>query len=456
MTFLVSLLFIVLFLRALHVLSYVSPLPFFPLFLSSFAIPFAGGLVSDVELMCLFQIIDSPVGTLAASLDVEAAFRTVPVAPQHKAYTVVSFKGFWLDHVHPFGCASSGGNHGEIADFTLDCWKAMGVGPALKWVDDFVIFSYPIAGCGTDVDPFLYAYDLSRVKELVAPLNIPWHPSKGQEFSYIVLYLGFLWDLLRRVVSLSDEKRLKFKGRADLFIKSFSNSRVDLPTVLSISGSLSHIAFVYPLGKSFLSSLYSFVATFEENNFIKRYPPHSLLLDLSWWSRTLDNPSWSRPLRLDYPVMDLGISVDASTSWGIGLVWRDGEAWDAWKVRDGWRGPGRDIGWLEAIAVELAIRTIVGHGFSSSRIKVLSDNQGVIGAWGRGRSSNFEVNFSIRRSSFILSDSDLSLCFQFIDSEDNPADPISRGILGPPDRQLPSTFLFPPELDKYLIRHGAP
>lgn len=368
----------------------------------------------------------------------------------------MSFDGFWLDHVHPFGCVSSGGNHGKIADFTLDCWEAMGVGPAVKWVDDFVVFSCPISGSGTEADPFVYAYDLHRIKELVAPLNIPWHPTKGQEFAYCVLYLGFLWDLLRRVVSLSDEKRLKFKGRVDRFLHSFSNSRVDLPTVLSISGSLSHIAFVYPLGRSFLSSLYAFTATFKENNFVRRYPPHSLLSDLAWWSRTLANPSWSRPLRPDYPVLDLGISVDASTSWGIGLVWKDGEGWDAWKVREGWRGPGRDIGWLEAIAVELAVRTILGRGFSASRIKILSDNQGVIGAWGRGHSSNFEVNLSIRRASFILSDVDLSLSFQFIDSEDNPADPISRGILGPPERQLPSTFHLPPELDRFFTHHAAP
>lgn len=74
----------------------------------------------------------------------DAAFRTVPVLPEHKAYTVVSLDDhFWLDHNCPFGAASSGGNHGEIADATVDIWAAMSVGPVVKWVDDFVIFRTP-------------------------------------------------------------------------------------------------------------------------------------------------------------------------------------------------------------------------------------------------------------------------------------------------------------------------
>jgi len=45
--------------------------------------------------------------------------------------------------------------------------------------------------------------------------------------------------------------------------------------------------------------------------------------------------------------------VDASTDWGIGMV--IGSQWVAWKLVHGWKLDGRDIGWAESIALELAI-----------------------------------------------------------------------------------------------------
>ena len=33
---------------------------------------------------------------------------------------------------------------GEVADATIDIWTKMGVGPAVKWVDDFVVFRLPV------------------------------------------------------------------------------------------------------------------------------------------------------------------------------------------------------------------------------------------------------------------------------------------------------------------------
>lgn len=79
--------------------------------------------------------------------------------------------------------------------------------------------------------------------------------------------------------------------------------------------------------------------------------------------------------------------------WGIGVVW--GDRWDTWRVRDGWKGPWRDIGWLECLALELLVLHIEARGFRNCRIRVHSDNQGIIGAYYKGRSCNVEVNYSI-------------------------------------------------------------
>lgn len=62
-----------------------------------------------------------------------------------------------------------------------------------------------------------------------------------------------------------------------------------------------------------------------------------------------------RPLTRDY-----GIWVDASTGTGVGLLWNG--HWAAWSTSPQWRGPSRDIGWLEAVAVELAVRLAYSKG----------------------------------------------------------------------------------------------
>ena len=77
---------------------------------------------------------------------------------------------------------------------------------------------------------------------------------------------------------------------------------------------------------------------------------------------------------------------------GIGVMF--GNRWDAWKLRSGWTGESRDIGWAEMIAVELAIYHCEAQGYRDADILIRSDNAGVIGAFARGRSRNTAVNDS--------------------------------------------------------------
>jgi hypothetical protein len=265
----------------------------------------------------------------------------------------------------------------------------MCVGPIVKWVDDFAIFRFPLPSPPFPVNAsnsFSYAYGLEEIKAMIGPLGIPWHSSKGQDFGPSFVYMGFYWDIDRCMVSLTDEKRLKFKGRVDSFLLRYATARAPLHEALTLSGSLSHIAFVYPHGRSYLSNLSSWISQFPwEFRLASRYPSRSVLTDLRWWSKILENDSWTRSLRPKGPPVDLGIWVDASTEWGVGLVWKNGESWDAWKLQEDWKGPARNIGWLEGVAVELAIRILDKQGYHNVNVLIRSDNQGIIGAWQRGR-----------------------------------------------------------------------
>ncbi len=153
-------------------------------------------------------------------------------------------------------------------------------------------------------------------------------------------------------------------------------------------------------GRSHLPSLSNFAASFKGDAFLTRYPPPSVFTDLRWWHATLLVAGASRLLIPRGPIQDLGIFVDASTSWGIGVL-ISGD-WATFRLLDGWKIPGRDICWLETLAIKFAVYLLEARGVCNASILIHSDNQGTMGAVDKGRSGNHNINSSIRRIYSVL------------------------------------------------------
>lgn len=401
-------------------------------------------------------IVDAPRGTQATAMDIASAFRTIPIRPDHKQYVVIMFDGlFWIDHCACFGCASSGGNQGSTADATVAILHAKGISPVPKWVDDFAPFRYPsdkVMSASDITDPvassrYQYAYNLDEIQCLIQDLCIPWHETKGQDFSDIFTYVGLCFNISSKEVWLPEEKRLKFKTRVDTFLSSYSSRPAPLLDAMKINGSLSHAAFVYPHGRSYLSGLSTWIAKFS-SRMQRRYIPHSVLSDLQWWSEMLDSPGWTWVMHALEPPVDIQLSVDASTEWGIGLS--VGDEWDAWRLTGRSRSSHQHIGWLEALAVKFAVQLLQAHGYTNTHFLIRSDNQGVIGAWRCGRGKNFLINLAIRHAERITLSSHLDISLEYIISVENPADPISRGEFPSTGNRLPKLFNLPTEASLYL------
>ncbi|KAF7319673.1 hypothetical protein MKEN_00748500 [Mycena kentingensis (nom. inval.)] len=125
---------------------------------------------------------------------------------------------------------------------------------------------------------------------------------------------------------------------------------------------------------------------------------------------------------------------DASTSWGIGVVF-DG-VWDAWKLAPGWnRDPERKIGWAEMVAVELGLRLAVRRDVREVHLHLRSDNQGVIGSLDAGKARNSEQNAVLRRIVSLMRSHSIWLSTTYVPSTLNLADRPSRGL--DPDPPLP-------------------
>ena len=153
---------------------------------------------------------------------------------------------------------------------------------------------------------------------------------------------------------------------------------------------------------------------------------------------------------LSVPIIELDISMDMSTSWGIGICM--GVCWAGWKLNselaDSCLGK---IDLLEAIVIKLIVYILKALGYRDCCITVLSNNKGLIGAYLRGRSCNVLINLSIHRATAILWERNISLNLIYVKSADNLADPILQEILGQSDRRISAPFKLLEELQPLLF-----
>lgn len=388
----------------------------------------------------------APIGSQAATSDIAKAYRTIPVHPEHKRLIVFGHRDhFFVDHCLPFGLSPAAGMQGEVADAMADILIACNI-PTVKWVDDALHRRSP---CGINADgSYLYSYNLSDIRVLLEPLGIPWNMEKSTDFADTAKYVGFLWDFKLKRVALPDEKRVKYLRKVDEFLQ---RGAVTLKEVTSMVGSLSHISFIFREGRAYLPGLSRFETTFNMRRSLQtRHPPPSVLSDLRWWRDLLQQPGGSRSLTPRGPAVDLGVWVDASTDFGIGIIVSG--TWAAWRLRHNWKTDGRDIGWAEAVALELALRALHEQGLRDIDLIVHGDNTGAIGAFARGRGRNPNTNNVLRRMHFISRECNIIIVPIYVVSEENLADPISRGTFA--GKTVPSSLSIPlpAELQPFLER----
>ncbi|GBE88972.1 hypothetical protein SCP_1403800 [Sparassis crispa] len=91
-------------------------------------------------------IINAPAGVQAACLDINSAFRNLPIKPAHKPFLVIQCdpSDFYIDHVLPFGVSSGTGVQGEPMDAIVNILGAHDIRPSRKWVDDLITFHFPV------------------------------------------------------------------------------------------------------------------------------------------------------------------------------------------------------------------------------------------------------------------------------------------------------------------------
>jgi hypothetical protein len=92
--------------------------------------------------ICLI-ILHLPPGSQVSICDVAEAYRTIPMIPSQWPGLVVRLRDidqFAINTNNNFGLSSAGGVYGNLADAGVDIFRANGMGPVSKWVDDHMFF----------------------------------------------------------------------------------------------------------------------------------------------------------------------------------------------------------------------------------------------------------------------------------------------------------------------------
>jgi hypothetical protein len=118
---------------------------------------------------------------------------------------------------------------------------------------------------------------------------------------------------------------------------------------------------------------------------------------------------------------------DASTSFGIGVAL--GEFFVVWKYAPGFQvGPKKafNIGWAEAVAVELGLRLAIQFQLlQGSNILVHSDNSGIVTVVNKGQSRSLETNKVLKHVYVLQVKASIQLHAAYVSSHDNISDALS-------------------------------
>ncbi|KAE8179081.1 hypothetical protein CF328_g9599, partial [Tilletia controversa] len=289
----------------------------------------------------------------------------------------------YIDMFLGFGLSPATGVWGLVADAIADVCRARGLGPILKWVDDFLFLSVPLGDlhrvnldrstlacsiqgrqvrggvaffASADGEEHVedYAFplrnhapnansdlvaSLSAITSITSPLGVPWKASKDVDFCPNPIYIGFEWFIAERCVGLADAKRLKYLASLQLWL---SNTRQGLRAAQKLFGQLQHASFVVLHGRKRFGSLRGFVASMSHAApRMRHWPGKMVTADLRWWEAALARPTLRRSFAHDDDVFQIDASCDASTSFGVGV--RVGDRELSLPLRPGWASQGRDI-----------------------------------------------------------------------------------------------------------------
>ena len=312
-------------------------------------------------------------GALLAKVDVEAAYRQIPVHPQDRPLQALQWEGsVYVDSQLLFGLRSAPKIFNAVADALEWILCQAGIPTVRHYLDDFIIIALPdFPQCQLCLEI------LDRICQI---LGVPMKVQKREGPTTCLIFLGVEIDTIAGELRLPQEKLQRLQD----LLREWGDRRTCTRKELeSLIGLLNHACKVVRSGRSFLRRMIDLL-------YAVHRPPNSLIpirlnvgfrSDLAWWQEFL--PHWNGISFLPPPshLPQVELATDASGSWGAGAWW--GVAW--FQVRWDARSRNLSIAEKELIPIILACDAW-GRAWHGIQVLCHCDNQVVVAAM-RSRTS---------------------------------------------------------------------
>ena len=307
---------------------------------------------------------DSPKPVYMAKVDVESAFRIMPISPADRPLLGFRWRGqYFMDAVLPMGCSSSCAIF-ECFSTALQ-WVAtvkLGVTSMVHVIDDFLIISDSEDKCKQDLMAFT---------NLCQEIGVPLAPDKTVGPSTAIPFLGIILDTVNHEARLPDDKL--FKAR-ELILTFLGKQKVTLKELQQLLGFLGFLCSVIQPGRPFLRRLTDLVIGVKKPHFHIRLT-RQVKLDLEIWLAFLDQFNGkSFFLDADFLTGDyLQLYTDAAGGVGYGALF--GVAWfcGLWPVA--WRA--YNVAVLELYPIMAAVH-VWGNSWANKSVCFFTDNEALV------------------------------------------------------------------------------
>ncbi len=314
------------------------------------------------------KIVATGPGCLLSKVDIESAFRIVPVHPDDRNLLGFRYKGkYYIDKVLSMGGRSSPAIFNFVAQAAE--WIVLNnydVDFLIHLLDDFFMVESPDGG----------GHALLVVLQVFAWLGIPVNQKKVEGPATTLEFLGIVLDTVRMEARLSDEKVAKLRS---LLVSFEHRNRCTQKELLSVVGSLSFACKVVVSGRDFLSRLISRAYMVKELHHSVRIT-NCIRKDFKLWLRFLEH--WNgRSLFLKDNKLREGeeFSTDASGSLGFGGFFKGQWFSQRWKTHQlAWSIEAKEL-----FPIVVAAQ-VWGSSWKALQVVVRCDNASVVNAINKG------------------------------------------------------------------------
>ena len=310
-------------------------------------------------------------GALLAKMDIDSAYRMIPVHPDDRPLLGMRWKGgIFFDTQLPFGLRSAPKIFSAVADALQWSFQRSGVTWVAHYLDDFITMGAP--------DSRECHSNFKQMLSSCQRLGVPVAEKKCAGPTSVLVFLGFELNSTLMVVRLPEEKLQRILSIVREWSGRKACKRRDLESLL---GHLQHAATVVRPGRTFVRRLIELLSTVQSRDRWIRLNA-AARSDLGWWLHFMEG--WngvSMMPRSSWP--SLSLETDASGGWGCGSHW--GSQWFQWQ----WVGPAVEwpISPKELLPILFAV-AVWGAQWGGRLVECRCDNMAVVSVVNSGRSQD--------------------------------------------------------------------